>query len=767
MGTTLNDSVANPYVYAVAVQADGKPVVGGGFNSPSSRLARFNADGTADTDFNSAVGTTLNGFVLSVAVQADGKLVVGGEFTAPSRNLARFNADGSPDAIFNGNVGTTLNDRVSSVAVQADGKLVVGGKFITPFSPSSSLARFNADGTADTAFNSAVGATLNALVNFPLLAKKQPVFGMATEISKNPLSVADSKKWATLESPNGTTISNLTNSPAPTGLPRGVSMPLGQFRFTVTGVGSGATIPLSLYVDSSLGIKGYYKRNRTTNAWTNIATGTTVVGSKTKITFSIQDGGPYDSDGQANGAIVDPGGPTFDLYNPGVPENSTWVGAMADAFDVSPLQGVITYSITGGADQTKFEIDAFSGVLRFLAAPDYEAPTDTGGNNDYDVTITATGATSGRVNENIVVSVLNDEGTDGVILDLAGDQTTFTPGGAAAFVDNDPTLASIAAVFTDPIANGDLLIAPKTGPEDGDFSEEGSYSPPASIVKDGILNGASGQALKYTLTNASLSDIGVLLNNLQYLAPTGGERRFAVALNDGTDHSESVTFTMTGPDTTAPTLSNVSATATGQTTGTLTATADEIAHGYWVLLTGTGAAAPSAAQVKAGQNNTGAAALQNGSGSMSANVAKTFNLTGLTVETGYTVCLIAEDGVPNPSTVTCQDVTTTASPVNGACGVANGLAVSTAPTTTDLCTAGTASSVTGTGPWTCAAPVRQREPRWHDRQLQCPARLHSDTQRRDQRPSDAGPPASGRLQPDHGLHRDRRSRLPDRQCDRL
>lgn len=41
----------------------------------------------------------------------------------------------------------------------------------------------------------------------------------------------------------------------------------------------------------------------------------------------------------------------------------------------------LTYSISGGADAGKFAINASSGVLTFIVAPDYEAPTDVGGNN--------------------------------------------------------------------------------------------------------------------------------------------------------------------------------------------------------------------------------------------------------------------------------------------------------------------------------------------------------------------------------------------------
>ena len=38
----------------------------------------------------------------------------------------------------------------------------------------------------------------------------------------------------------------------------------------------------------------------------------------------------------------------------------------------------LTYSIIGGADAAKFTINATTGVLTFVAAPNFEAPTDAG-----------------------------------------------------------------------------------------------------------------------------------------------------------------------------------------------------------------------------------------------------------------------------------------------------------------------------------------------------------------------------------------------------
>ena len=77
-----------------------------------------------------------------------------------------------------------------------------------------------------------------------------------------------------------------------------------------------------------------------------------------------------------------------------VAENQTAVG-MVEATD-EDAGDAVSYAITGGADQAKFDIDASSGVLMFKDAPDHENPTDTGGNNTYMVTVTATGGMGDR-----------------------------------------------------------------------------------------------------------------------------------------------------------------------------------------------------------------------------------------------------------------------------------------------------------------------------------------------------------------------------------
>jgi uncharacterized delta-60 repeat protein len=80
------DPNANDTISVVVVQPDGKILIGGSFTSllpnggtrvTRNHIARLNPDGTLDTAFN----PDANGFVNAIAVQADGKILVGGQFS--------------------------------------------------------------------------------------------------------------------------------------------------------------------------------------------------------------------------------------------------------------------------------------------------------------------------------------------------------------------------------------------------------------------------------------------------------------------------------------------------------------------------------------------------------------------------------------------------------------------------------------------------------------------------------------------------------------
>ena len=47
----------------------------------------------------------------------------------------------------------------------------------------------------------------------------------------------------------------------------------------------------------------------------------------------------------------------------------------------------LTYSIIGGADSTKLQIDISTGVLSFIIALNFEVPSDADADNVYDVIV--------------------------------------------------------------------------------------------------------------------------------------------------------------------------------------------------------------------------------------------------------------------------------------------------------------------------------------------------------------------------------------------
>lgn len=91
-------SGANYHIVTTALQSDGKIIIGGiftGYNgTPRNRIARLNTDGTLDAVFDP--GTGPNDPVYTSSIQADGKVIIGGFFNSYNginRNyVARVNA---------------------------------------------------------------------------------------------------------------------------------------------------------------------------------------------------------------------------------------------------------------------------------------------------------------------------------------------------------------------------------------------------------------------------------------------------------------------------------------------------------------------------------------------------------------------------------------------------------------------------------------------------------------------------------------------------
>ncbi len=155
-------------VSAIAIQSDGKILLGGSFDTyngiDEKRIIRLNPDGTKDTSFNT--GTGFSFFVKSLALQTDGKILVGGWFSyyngITENYIIRLNADGTKDTSFT--TGSGFNNVVNSIALQSDGKIIVVGSFTTYNGQAQKyIIRLNNDGTKDTSFNIGSGFTGSSL----------------------------------------------------------------------------------------------------------------------------------------------------------------------------------------------------------------------------------------------------------------------------------------------------------------------------------------------------------------------------------------------------------------------------------------------------------------------------------------------------------------------------------------------------------------------------------------------------------------------------
>ncbi len=162
------------YIDAIAVQPDGKVLIGGHFTKvlgvTRNHIARINTNGTLDTLFDPNASNDVH----SITLQPDGKILIGGQFAslAPNGNppvtrncIARLNANGSVDASFNPNASL----EVTSIVTQPDGKILIGGEFTTlspnggPAITRNRIARLNPDGTVDSAFDPNAQFDVNAI----------------------------------------------------------------------------------------------------------------------------------------------------------------------------------------------------------------------------------------------------------------------------------------------------------------------------------------------------------------------------------------------------------------------------------------------------------------------------------------------------------------------------------------------------------------------------------------------------------------------------
>jgi len=145
----------SPVIRAIALQADGKAIIAGSFQTingtGSATIARLNTDGTLDGTFSPGSGFN-GGDVTKLFVQNDGKILAFGTFTTYNStarpNIARINGDGTLDTSY-----TPTISNVKNIVLAPDGKIyLLGTTLVVNTVARTGVARLNSDGTLDTSF---------------------------------------------------------------------------------------------------------------------------------------------------------------------------------------------------------------------------------------------------------------------------------------------------------------------------------------------------------------------------------------------------------------------------------------------------------------------------------------------------------------------------------------------------------------------------------------------------------------------------------------
>ncbi|MBP5085017.1 VCBS domain-containing protein [Pseudomonas chlororaphis] len=239
--------------------------------------------------------------------------------------------------------------------------------------------------------------------------------------------------------------------------------------------------------------------------------------------------------------ITSNGGDTTASIN--VAENTAAVTTVA-ATDVDLPAQTLSYSIVGGADAAKFSIVSGTGALSFISAPNFEAPTDSGTNNVYDVIVRASDGTLFD-DQAIAVTVTGVNDNSPVI--------TSNGGGATASVNVAENTTAVTTVMA---SDADL---------------------PAQTLSYSILNTAGTDFGKFSISASGVLTFNSVpdYENAQDVGGTDGDNAYVVDVRvaDGNGGTDTQTITVnvqnvveTPVDSVPPTVT-VTGTALGNSVG--------------------------------------------------------------------------------------------------------------------------------------------------------------------------------------------------------
>ncbi len=193
---TIEISNLDEFPRAVLVQPDGKILIAAKRQGATYFVARLRENGSLDNEFgNGAAADALSGLgnvevffgvsgtaLTSMALQPDGKILLGGTCAATNFCVARLHSDGTLDTAFDGNIASPADgalqltfgvgvNQLTSMALQPDGKIVIAGYCSNGSNDDFCIARLNSGPSAarecslDIDGDGQITATVDSLIH--------------------------------------------------------------------------------------------------------------------------------------------------------------------------------------------------------------------------------------------------------------------------------------------------------------------------------------------------------------------------------------------------------------------------------------------------------------------------------------------------------------------------------------------------------------------------------------------------------------------------
>ena len=239
-----------------------------------------------------------------------------------------------------------------------------------------------------------------------------------------------------------------------------------------------------------------------------------------------------------------------------VAENSS-VLATISALD-EDRGSAVTYSLldsSGAKDEGLLSINASSGQISFVTAPDFEAPKDSNKDNTIDFTVVVSdGTLSSQADFSVAITNINDAPTIGSTNEFTIAEATTTVG-TISVTDQDSSASSISfSLATGDAAVDDGLLAINSSTGVVSFLSAPNFESPSDqgadntynftvIASDGSVS--SSVAMSVAVSNANESPLFSVSSSQTYVENSGVS--ISVAASDQ-DASSSIAYSLSGLD---------------------------------------------------------------------------------------------------------------------------------------------------------------------------------------------------------------------------